>query len=121
MNEKNSESVTFSISGEIFTVPRAQAELLAENLRLFARGKFPRDVRATAQLGLSPSWDKEGALSMAEAMEDALTGRIAGSIPLAKSKDAEAMLGALSLITDVRPEQSGAVGLRDALRSLLLS
>ena len=57
---------------------------------------------------------------MAEVLEDALTGRMTSSIPLAKGKGAEAMLGALSLITDVRPEQSGAMGLRDALRRLLL-
>jgi hypothetical protein len=57
---------------------------------------------------------------MAEVLEDALTGRISGSIPLAEGKGAEAMFGALSLITDVQPEPSGAMGLRDALRRLLL-
>jgi hypothetical protein len=121
VNGGSREDVTFSVSGKVFTVPRRQAELLAENLRLFARGKFPRDVKATAQVGVNPNWDKEGALPMAEVVEDVLTGRMTGPIPLAEGKGAEAMLGALSLITDVQPEQSGAIGLRDALRELLLS
>lgn len=121
MNEGLKEGITFSVCGKVFTVPKKQAELLAENLRLFAQGKFPRDVKATAQRGVNPNWDKEGALPMAEVLEDMLTGRMTGPIPLVEGKGAEAMLGALSLITDVQPEQSGAIGMRDALRGLLLA
>jgi len=113
--------VAFKVSGSVFTVPRKQAELLAENLRLFAKGKFPGDVAEAARLGINPKWDEEGALPMAEVMEDVLAGRIAVPIPLDRGKGAEAMFGALSLITDVQPERMGAIGLRDALRALLLS
>lgn len=115
------EGVRFEVSGSVFTVRGKQAELLAENLRLFAKGKFPGDVAEVARLGINPRWADEGALSMAEVMEDVLTGQIAMPIPLDKGKGAEAMFGALSLITDVLPERMGAIGLRDALRALLLS
>jgi hypothetical protein len=112
--------VRFEVSGSVFTVRRKQAELLAENLRLFAKGKFPQDVVGVARLGINPKWADEGALPMAEVMEDALAGRLESPIPLGSGKGAEAMFGALSLITDVQPEPTGAVGLRDSLRALLI-
>lgn len=118
--QNETEDVTFEVSGSVFTVRRRQAELLAENLRLFAKGKFPGDVAEVARLGINPKWDEEGALAMADVMEDVLAGRIARSIPLDRGKGAEAMFGALSLIMDTQPERSGAIGLRDALRELLL-
>lgn len=114
------EDVAFEVSDSVFVVPRKQAELLAENLRLFAKGKFPQDVAEVARLGVNPNWADEGALPVAEAMEDVLAGRIAAPIPLDKGRGAEAMFGALSLITDVRPERSGAIRLRDSLRALLI-
>jgi hypothetical protein len=115
-----SQGVSFEVSGSVFTVRRKQAELLAENLRLFAKGKFPQDVAEVGRLGINPKWAEEGALPVAEVMEDVLAGRFQSTIPLANGKGAEAMLGALSLITDVQPERTGAIGLRDSLRALLL-
>jgi hypothetical protein len=116
----DAEGVRFEVSGSVFTVRRKQAELLAENLRLFAKGKCPGDVVEVARLGINQKWAEEGALPMAEVMEDVLTGRIAIPIPLDKGRGAEAMFGALSLITDVQPERTGAIGLRDSLKALLL-
>ncbi|HEX7293937.1 MAG TPA: hypothetical protein VF259_05285 [Solirubrobacterales bacterium] len=115
------QDVQFNVSGSIFTVRRKQAELLAENLRLFAGGKFQRDVAEVARLGINPGWAAEGALPMAEVMEDVLAGRIDFPIPLDEGKGAEALFGALSLITDVQPERAGAIGLRDSLRTLLIA
>lgn len=114
------DGVRFEASGSVFTIRRRQAELLAENLRLFATGKFPRDVAEVVRLGVSHRWAKDGALAMAEVMEDVLAGRLGIPIPLGGGKGAEAMFGALSLITDVQPERDGAMGLRDALRAELL-
>lgn len=114
------DGVRFEASGSVFTVGRRQAELLAENLRLFAIGKFPQDVAEVARLGVSPRWAKDGALAVAEIMEDVLAGRLDTPIPLGGGKGAEAMFGALSLITDVQPERDGAMGLRDSLRAELL-
>jgi hypothetical protein len=75
-----------------------QATLIAENLRLFGAGKFPGDVELVRKMGAQPDW-REGAIPLAEMIEDELVGKRAGPIPL-EGMVAEAMYWASVLVTN---------------------
>jgi hypothetical protein len=109
--------VSFDVSGVLYTLPEAQATLLAENLRGHAVGNFPKDDQLIARLGAAPGWS-EGALAMADAIEDVLAGRSADSIGLDRGKGAGATYWVLRLMMDVQPDPKGAAGLQAALEEL---
>lgn len=75
-----------------------QATLVAENLRLFAAGKFPRDGTLVEQMGASPDW-RDGAKPLADVMEESFTRSHEGPVPV-EGKAAEALYWALVLVTN---------------------
>jgi hypothetical protein len=110
--------VSFEASGTPYTLPQAQATLLAENLRGHAAGNFPKDDQLIARLGAAPGWG-EGALAMADAIEDVLTGNSEAHIGLDRGRGAAATYWVLRLMTDLQPDPQGAAGLKEALEGLL--
>lgn len=107
-------NVTFETSdGSLFTL-HEQATLVAENLRLFAGGKFPPDQELVARLGAKPNWT-EGALALADVIEDVLVERHTGSVPV-EGMAAEALYWVLRLVMNASPELGA---LREQLRVLL--
>jgi hypothetical protein len=89
--------VAFDIDGRPGVLSERVAELIAENLRCFAAGRFPKDVALLARCGVDPAWI-EGAQPVADVMEDTLVGRRAGPIPLDPTgKAANALTQALRL------------------------
>ena len=111
-------NVTFEVLGIQYTLPEAQVTLLAENLRGHAAGNFPKDDQLMARLGAAPGW-REGALAMADAIEDVLTGRSEAHIGLDRGRSAAANYWVLRLMMDLQPDPKGAAGLKDALEHLL--
>ena len=111
-------NVVFEVLGTRYTLPEAQATLLAENLRGHAVGNFPKDDKLIAQLGAAPGWS-EGALAMADAIEDVLAGRAESPIGLDRGRGAAATYWVLRLMMDLQPDAQGADGLQGALEGLL--
>lgn len=111
-------NVTYEVGGKLYTVPKRQAEILAENLRLFAKGEFAGDVQRVAQLGASADW-RDGARAVADFTEEALVGNLT-ELPL-EGKAADATYWALRLMVgiDASPDPAGAAGLREALAAPL--
>jgi hypothetical protein len=68
----------FEVGGGLYPLPERQASILAEQLRLFAKGNFPDDVRS---LAAGERWIK-GARPAADLIEDTLVERRLGPIPL---------------------------------------
>jgi len=93
-------NVLFEVSGGTFAVPERQATILAENLRLFAKGEFPADVEMVAGLGAHPEW-RDGARAVADFTEEALVGNLDLALPL-EGKAAEATYWALRLMMEHR-------------------
>lgn len=100
-------NVVFEVLGTHYTLPEAQATLLAENLRGHAAGSFPDDNDLIARLGAAPGWS-EGALAMADAIEDVLTEKTGAPIGLDRGRGAVATYWVLRLMMDVRPDPQGA-------------
>ncbi len=80
--------VTFDIGGRLGvlsdSVAALIAALIAENLRCFAVGpahRYYKDVELLTRAGVDPVW-VQGALAMADVIEDALAGVREGPIPL---------------------------------------
>jgi hypothetical protein len=88
--------------------------LIAENLRLFARGKFPADEQLAAKLGAKPDWTG-GALALADSIEETLTDSRTGPVPI-EGLAANALFGALATITNPAPDTAA---LREHLRTAL--
>jgi hypothetical protein len=84
------EQVVFQVGGGLYPLPERQATLLAEKLRLFAKGTFPDDVR---RLAAGEGWI-EGARPAADVIEDTLVERRLGPIPL-EGQTADAVLHVL--------------------------
>lgn len=110
--------VSFDVLGARYTLPQEQATLLAENLRGHAAGNFPKDNQLIARLGAAPGW-REGALAMADAIEDVLTERADTPIGLDRGRGAAAAYWVLRLMMDLQPDPRGAAGLQEALEELL--
>lgn len=76
-----SERVRFDINGDIFVLQRAEAEQLAEKLRVFAAGGYSKDVELLASVGVDPDWPASARL-IADVTEDVLTDARRDPIPL---------------------------------------
>ncbi len=92
-----------------------QATLLAERLRSYAKGKLQSEVKRASELSGNPQWT-EGALAVADFIEEVLVGNLAGPLPL-EGKAAEATFWALRLMQGlgISSEPTDAAALRDAL------
>ena len=86
------EQVVFEVGGGLYPLPERQATLLAEKLRLFAKGTFPDEVR---RLAAGEGWI-EGARPAADVIEDILVERRVGPIPL-EGKAADAVFQVLRI------------------------
>jgi len=67
-----SVGIEFEFDDNTYVLPESQATLLGENLRNFAAGTFPKDVQnVIEQGGAAPDWT-DGALPLANVIEDTL-------------------------------------------------
>lgn len=106
--------VVFEFSGTVHSVSDAQATLLAEALRGYAKGKLPDEEKRAAELSGNPHWT-DGALAVADFTEEMLVGNLEGPLPL-DGKAAEATFWTLRMLElDGSGEGGGACALRDAL------
>jgi hypothetical protein len=104
-------SVSFEVSGEIYTLPDDQATMLGEKLRLFAAEAYPADVELLARLGADEAW-VTGARAVADFIEESLVGNLHRPLPL-EGKAADAVYqvlriakepaGSRAFITSARP------------------
>jgi hypothetical protein len=92
------EEVVFEVGGSLYPLTERQATLLAEKLRLFAKGEFPDDVR---RLAAGEGWI-EGARPAADVIEDTLVERRIGPIPL-EGKTADAIFQVLRISHESQP------------------
>ena len=111
--------VAFELSGAVYTLGDAQAIVLAERLRNYAKGAFPEDVKWASELSGSGTW-VEGALAAADFIEEMLVGNLTDPLPL-EGKAAEAAFWTLRLLPGVGdgPDSTDAAALRDALGILV--
>lgn len=107
--------VAFELSGAVYTIGDAQAIVLAERLRNYAKGAFPEEVKWASELSGSGSW-VEGALAAADFIEEMLVGNLTDPLPL-EGKAAEATFWTLRLLPGIGEgaETSDVTALRDAL------
>jgi hypothetical protein len=107
--------VAFEVSGAVYTIGDAQAIVLAERLRNYAKGAFPEEIKWASELSGNGGW-VEGALAAADFLEEMLVGNLTEPLPL-EGKAAEATFWTLRLLPDVGEgaETSDAAALRDAL------
>jgi len=107
--------VSFEFSGSVYELTDNQATWLAETLRNYAKGKLPADVTRAAELGGNPNWT-EGALAVADFIEEQLVGNLEGPLPL-EGKAAEATFWTLRLMQGLggSATPTDAPALRDAL------
>ena len=106
--------VVLTYEGHSYVLPEDFATLLGEDLRLYAAGKF-HTSELTRLPGVAPDWG-EGALALADAIEDALTGTRTGPIPLA-GKPASAAGAVLRVIVHSADPPGAPPGQRYAKRS----
>ncbi len=109
--------VTFEVASREFHIPSQQAILIAENLRLFGRGRFSEDADFVLRLDALPTW-RDGALAAADWIELALVDDHIGRLPLA-GKAAEAIYWVLRLMMDLEPDPRGAAGLERILGQVI--
>jgi hypothetical protein len=108
--------VVFTYDGHNYVLPEDFATLPAEDLRLYAAGKF--DTGELTRLpGVAPDWG-EGALALADAIEDTLTETRTGPIPLAGN--AASTAGAVLRVIVHPPDPPGAPPGQAALREALM-
>ncbi|HTX31910.1 MAG TPA: hypothetical protein VMD09_11015 [Solirubrobacteraceae bacterium] len=107
--------VSFEFSESLYELTENQATFLAETLRNYAKGKCPAAVKQAADLGGSPNWT-DGALAVADFIEEQLVGNLAGPLPL-EGKAAEATFWTLRLMRGLGASTmpTDAAALRDAL------
>jgi len=107
--------VAVEYDGTEYSLTDDQAVLLAQNLRNYAKGTFPKEVTLAVQLSGNPNW-ADGALAAADFIEEMLVGNLEGSLPL-EGKAAEATFWTLrimqGLLGSTDPHDMAA--LRDAL------
>ncbi len=99
----------------MFVLSDDEATLLAERLRSYAKGKLKSDIERASRLSGNPRWT-EGALAVADFIEEVLVGNLAGPLPL-EGKAAEATFWALRLMQGlgISTEPDDAAALRDSL------
>ncbi len=107
--------VTFEFSEVVYALTEAQATLLAERLRNYAKGTLPADVQRASELGGNPNWT-DGALAVADFTEEVLVGNLDGPLPL-EGKSAEAVFWGLRLMQGLggSTDPADAAALRDVL------
>jgi hypothetical protein len=114
-------AVAFDIDGRPGELSDRTAELIAENLHNFSlpAHRFRRDVEMLERAGVDSEWT-EGAMAMADIIEDVLIGAHDRPILLdPRGKSAQALMRALSLTGpaswDARSEHARLLGvLREA-------
>ena len=104
----------------MFELTENQATFLAETLRNYAKGKCPAAIKEAADLGGNPNWT-DGALAVADFIEEQLVGNLSGPLPL-EGKAAEATFWTLRLMRGLGRSTglTDAASLRDALGSLFI-
>jgi len=107
--------VLFEYREFVYELTENQATFLAETLRNYARGKCPAAVQQAADMSGNPNWT-EGALAVADFIEEHLVGNLDGPLPL-EGKAAEATYWTLQLMRGLGGSSSptDAAALRDAL------
>jgi hypothetical protein len=107
--------VALEYAGTEYRLTDDEATLLAQNLRNYGKGVFPKDVEVATNLSGNPNW-AEGALTAADWIEEILVGNLDGSLPL-EGKGAEATFWTLRMMNGLL----GSAGPRDmaALRDAL--
>jgi len=113
--------VALEFSDCVYELSENQATFLAETLRNYAKGKCPAAVSEAIELGGSPTWT-EGALAVADFLEEQLVGNLPGPLPL-EGKAAEATFWTLRLMRGLGRSTAlrDAAALRDALGSLFIA
>lgn len=107
--------VSFEFSESLYELTENQATFLAETLRNYAKGKCPAALKQAAELGSDPNWT-DGALAVADFIEEQLVGNLDGPLPL-EGKAAEATFWTLRLMRGLGGSSlpTDAAALRDAL------
>ncbi len=106
--------VGFEFGGSVYAITEAQATMLAETLRGYAKGKLPEEQRRLADLSGNVNWS-DGALAVADFTEEILVGNFGGPIPL-EGKAAEATFWTLrAMDLETRRGRVRVRALRDAL------
>jgi hypothetical protein len=107
--------VSFEFSAFVYELTENQATFLAETLRNYAKGKCPAAVKQATELGSAPNWT-DGALAVADFIEEQLVGNLDGPLPL-EGKAAEATFWTLRLMRGLGGSTlpTDAAALRDAL------
>ena len=107
--------VSFEFAGSLYELTENQATFLAETLRNYAKGKCPAAVKQATEMGGNPRWP-EGALAVADFIEEQLVGNLRGPLPL-EGKAAEATFWTLRLMRGLGGPAlpTDAAALRDAL------
>lgn len=112
--------VAFEFRECVYELTDNQATFLAETLRNYAKGKCPAAIEQAAELGGNPNWI-EGALAVADFIEELLVGNLEGPLPL-EGKAAEATFWTLRLMRGLgrSTARTDAAALRDALALLFI-
>jgi hypothetical protein len=107
--------VSVEFSGSVYTLTDDQGKLLAENLRNYAKGTFPADVKRVTELSGNPNWT-DGALAAADFIEEILVGNLDAPLPL-EGKAAEATFWTLRMMQGLlgSTDPTDMAALRDAL------
>jgi hypothetical protein len=108
--------VSFEFGSIAFDLDDRQATTVAERLRNNGRHNLPDDDDLVARLSGDPEW-ADGALALADWIEDVLVGCYSGPIPL-EGKAAVAMHWTLRVMQGLGGgghETAGITALRDAL------
>lgn len=112
--------VAFEFRESVYELTENQATFLAETLRNYAKGKCAAAIKEASDLGGNPNW-VDGALAVADFIEELLVGNLAGPLPL-EGKAAEATFWTLKLMRGLGPSNAhtDAAALRDALALLFM-
>lgn len=112
--------VSFEFSECLYELTENQATFLAETLRNYAKGKCPAAIKQAADLGGNPNWT-DGALAVADFIEEQLVGNLTGALPL-EGKAAEATFWTLRLMRGLGSSTlpTDAAALRDALAEYVI-
>jgi hypothetical protein len=112
--------VEIEFSGSLYRLRNDEAELLAQNLRNYAKGTFPADTKLITTISGNPDWSV-GALAAAEWIEELLVGNLDGPLPL-EGKAAEATFWTLRVMSGLLgwTDPADMAALRDALAEALL-
>ena len=107
--------VSFEFSESLYELTENQATFLAETMRNYAKGKCPAAIKEAAELGGNARWT-DGALAVADFIEEQLVGNLVGPLPL-EGKAAEATFWTLRLMRGLGGSTlpTDAAALRDAL------